>query len=187
MDISYLHEAFELREDGRLFWRKRPREHFKDARAWATWNAQYPGKEAGCRKANHGYIAVRINYRLMLAHRIAWAMTTGQWPAKEIDHRFGTRTDNRFSHLREATKSEQGQNVKLKKTNTSGFTGVSWSKQRKKWRADICLEQRSRHLGLYDTPEAAYAAYLAAKQKLHAFQPSPRKENERENRDLIRT
>ena len=49
--------------------------------------------------------------------------------------------------------------------NTSGYTGVSWHKKDKKWRAEINLfgEDKSRYLGEFHTPEFAYEAYKSAR------------------------
>jgi len=55
-----------------------------------------------------------------------------------------------------------------RKDNKSGFLGVCWHPQARKWRARIQLRGKSHDAGLYDTPEEAYAAYVAAKRKLHA-------------------
>jgi hypothetical protein len=76
-------------------------------------------------------------------------------------------------NLRVGTHGENSQNLKLYKNNTSGFTGVTFSKWGK-WRAEIWVSGRAYHLGYFDTPELAYAAYLEGKRRLHAFQPTPR-------------
>ncbi len=47
----------------------------------------------------------------------------------------------------------------LRESNTSGYRGVTFHKQHGKWLAKINHEQRSRHLGLFDTPEVAARAY----------------------------
>jgi len=51
---------------------------------------------------------------------------------------------------------------KLKKSNTSGFVGVSWNTAANKWGARIRLGGRYVHLGLFKTPEEAHDAYVAA-------------------------
>jgi hypothetical protein len=82
-----------------------------------------------------------------------------------IDHRDGNRANNRWSNLRLATQSENSANRHRHINNTSGFKGVSLCKWGK-WRA--CIEKNGRkiHLGMYDTPQAAHAAYVAAARKL---------------------
>lgn len=169
--LAFLHECFVVREDGTLIWKRRPREHFTTFKGWATWNGKNAGKEAGT--LSHGYVQVSLNNRLFKAHRIVFAVTTGAWPIDEVDHRNGVRSENRPDNLREASVTEQAQNHTLNKNNTSGFTGVF--RDRKWWQAGIGSHGRFVHLGRFDTPEAAYQAYLAAKQKFHPFQPVPRR------------
>lgn len=101
-------------------------------------------------------------------------MAYGAWPDGEIDHINGDRKDNRLENLRLATSSENKQNIGLKSNNRSGFTGVSWFAAAKKWRADITIAGKMRHLGRFDTPEAAAEAYAKAKAELHTFNPVAR-------------
>lgn len=135
--------------------------------------SNYVGKTAGF-KMPIGYRAIMIDGKQQYAHRLAWLYMTGDWPAAQIDHRNGVRDDNRFSNLRAATKAENMQNSRLRKDNRCGFQGVGWDCQRQKWQARIRYQHRKYDLGRYDTPEAAHAAYLAAKAKLHTFAPVPR-------------
>jgi hypothetical protein len=64
--------------------------------------------------------------------------------------------------------------MKLKKNYTSGYTGVTWFKQRRKWMAQIVVERRRYGLGYFPSAELAYQAYFTAKRALHSFQPIPR-------------
>lgn len=50
--------------------------------------------------------------------------------------------------------------------NKSGFLGVSPNRSR--WSASIMVLGRKLHLGTFDTPELAHAAYLEAKRAHHA-------------------
>lgn len=52
-----------------------------------------------------------------------------------------------------------------RKDNTTGFRGVT--AMRNKFQARIYLAGEKHHLGTFSTAEAAYAAYLKAKKKLH--------------------
>ena len=46
--------------------------------------------------------------------------------------------------------------VKKWRHNSSGYTGVSYMKNKKKWRAYINLRGKQIHLGLFETKEEAY-------------------------------
>lgn len=104
---------------------------------------------------------IGIDYRDYLAHRVAWLYMTDQWPSK-IDHIDHDRFNNKWSNLREATASQNLANRPAQTNNTSWFKGVSWSKQKQKWRAQICVMRTRKHLGVYATPEAAHMAYVTA-------------------------
>lgn len=57
--------------------------------------------------------------------------------------------------------------VKLVKTNTSGFKGVSWHKKSNKWRADICLNNIRIYLGTFENIEDAKNEAMSARKLLH--------------------
>jgi len=129
-----------------------------------------PGARAGILD-NRGYRILQINKKLYKAHRLVWLYMTGSFPTKHLDHINGIPDDNSWSNLREATVAENGQNRKVSKNNTSGYTGVGWHKKSQKWNASIWINQRYIYLGRYDTPEEAARAYKEAKARYHTFNP----------------
>lgn len=103
-----------------------------------------------------------------LAHRLAWLYVMGTWPIAHIDHIDGCRTNNAFVNLRDADRKTNAQNTRTAhRDNSSGLLGVSFDSKRKKFSAGIWADGGRKHLGRYETAEAAYAAYLAAKRSLH--------------------
>ena len=66
--------------------------------------------------------------------------------------------NNHFSNLRYATNNENQQNSKVSKRNTSGFKGVCWNKEKRKWRATITIDGIKIHLGSFDNIEDAIQA-----------------------------
>jgi hypothetical protein len=125
-----------------------------------------PGKEAGT-KHGGGYQCISVNSTKYLAHRLAWLYMTGEWPKNHIDHINGVRNDNRFKNLRSATHSDNMRNTGKKPFNTSGYKGVGFHKQTKKWRAYITTGQKLKHLGLFESAEQAHEAYKSAAKELH--------------------
>lgn len=79
------------------------------------------------------------------------------------DHKNPSKTlDNRDVNLRFANRTQQQQNRRKQSNNTSGYKGVSFAKGSRKWAARIKVNGKYLHLGLFNTPELAYAAYCAA-------------------------
>ena len=118
-----------------------------------------------------GYAAVKVNGRKLLAHRIIYAIIHGEMPEGEIDHIDGDRMNNRIENLREVSKSENQHNSKKRKDNSSGFPGVIWHAQCRKWQAQICVDNQKIHLGYFKDHEDAVQARKMAKIKYHPSSP----------------
>lgn len=129
------------------------------------------GAEVGSLNKVSGYLIICIDYKHFYAQRVAWLYMTGEWPEDEVDHENGVRSDNRWKNLRPATRAEQMQNLS-KRSNACGFIGVFVDKQ--KFAARIATGGKRYNLGNFPTAAEAHAAYLAAKARLHPFQPIPR-------------
>lgn len=119
-----------------------------------------------------GYVRFKLNGRFVLAHRAAWALHFGEWPAADLDHIDGSKANNRIANLRLASAAENAQNRALNRNNRSGFPGVYAMQGR--WRARIRVPGKRLSLGLFNTAEEAHTAYAAAKARLHNFQPVSR-------------
>lgn len=75
----------------------------------------------------------------------------------EVDHINGNKLDNRRSNLRLCNRWQNKANTRIISTNTTGFKGVSWHKD--KWQASIRVMGRLIYLGRYHTKEEAARAY----------------------------
>jgi hypothetical protein len=116
-----------------------------------------------------GYIQISVDSVIYKAHRLACLYMTGELPAENIDHRYGNKIDNRWHELRLAKQSQNMQNQRVALSNNKiGLLGVSIHRGRP--RATIVVDRKHKHIGYFDTPELAHAAYLEAKTKLHPFQ-----------------
>ena len=163
-------------ETGIFTWLKRTPKMFKNGegiysieRNCKIWNTRFSGKPAG-RLNDFGYIIITIHERKYSSHKLAYTYMTGKQVKEEIDHKNGKTNDNRWINLRPATSTQQKRNSKVSSRNTSGYRGVSLSKQKNKWRARGVINRKEIHLGFFDTPEEASKAYLKwAKQAFGKF------------------
>lgn len=114
-----------------------------------------------------GYRRIGIDKRIYMAHRLAWLYVHGHFDSA-LDHINRIRLDNRICNLRIATQAENMLNISKNRRNTSGSTGVSWSKVAHKWHAYININRRRVYLGLHEKIEDAESAYLMAKANLHS-------------------
>ena len=112
-----------------------------------------PGDIAGCKLSN-GYITIRLNGGLYLAHRLVWLYVHGEWPEAVIDHIDGDRTNNRLANLRAASLSQNRRNIPHK--------GYYFVEREGLFKARISIAGKSIHLGSFRTADEARAAYVAA-------------------------
>lgn len=86
-------------ETGVMLWKPRPREMFKTDLEFGRWNTRYAGRPAlAC--WGKGYMCGMIGTAHVIAHRAAWALVHGEWPASTVVHRNGDKSDNRIANLR---------------------------------------------------------------------------------------
>jgi len=104
----------------------------------------------------------------VMAHRISYEMRFGPIPhGLVVDHTCHNRLCVKPSHLRAVTQKQNVEHLPgVKRTNTSGYTGVSWSGQKRKWRASVGHNRKRLHLGYFDSAEDANAAALAKRLEL---------------------
>jgi len=174
---------------GFLTWKPRTPDMFMtkaaedSLRVCSCWNSKYAGKQAGSIDAR-GYVITSIKFcreghrysSICKAHRLAWLIMTGSWPALDIDHIDGNRLNNKWDNIRQANQSENSQNRIKRKDNTSGFVGVHRNHKNHKWVSRIFSRGKYTYLGEYDTPEEASKAYCEAKMTIHTFQPTLREQ-----------
>lgn len=178
-DLSYDEVSRLLKPDfeaGKLYWLPRTPDMFscveQDAEhACKIWNARFAGKEAFVTGNGRGYFTASLFGRRYTAHRVLWLLHTSSWPVEQIDHINGVRSDNRIVNLREATNAENGRNQRLHVTNRSGCPGVSWHSTNRAWQAKIRFDNKHRHIGYFQTKDAAIAARKAAEREF-GFHPN---------------
>lgn len=156
--LLMLQKALKYENDtGRFVWITGSRNRFRKV-----------GGEAGTIN-RWGYRAISFGGKYLMAHRLAWLYTNGEWPINEIDHINGDRLDNRIENLRDVSRSINAQNIRSARCDSeSKALGVSWSKCKRKWIASIVTNGKQKYLGSFAAMEDASEAYLAAKRVVHA-------------------
>lgn len=118
------------------------------------------GDVAGGVPNSNGRIYLKIDGVQVLAHRVAWLHHYGRLPEENISALNGDYTDLRIVNLTAKTTAEIAASAS-RRSNTSGYRGVSWDKAKKKWQATITRDYKQVMLGRFDTAEEAHQAYLA--------------------------
>ena len=109
----------------------------------------------------NGYIEVTLYksnkpHRLRV-HRLVYSMFNGELDnTLVIDHIDGNKHNNKNTNLRQITSRL---NISRSKQSKSGYTGVTKCKSGK-FRARYSKNGKYKTIGLYDTAELAYEAYL---------------------------
>lgn len=121
------------------------------------------GDRAGYKHLSRGiyYQAIKIDQVRYFEHKLIWLYLKSYMPER-LDHKDRNGLNNSIENLREATASQNAANSIKRKNNTSGWKGVSWDKDRKKWRAIIGINGGQKHLGLFQDPKEAAKAYNQA-------------------------
>lgn len=155
--LSYdeVSEAFEV-IDGQL-WRK----------GYVDFNGRVRRNKLVKNVSNHidGYCTVKLKNRTVRYHQIIWVLFNGSiTPNCMIDHIDGNRLNNSIDNLRLVLNRQNSQN---RCTHRQGkLPGCNFHKPTRKWRAEIWINGKNKHIGLYKTEQEAHAAYLKAVQQL---------------------
>ena len=85
-----------------------------------------------------------------------------------IDHinNNNNKLDNNINNLRCATLKENQMNRQINSNNTSNYKGISFFKPSNKWRAQIKINGKMKHLGLFDKIEDAVNCRVKKAEKL---------------------
>lgn len=118
-------------------------------------------------KNNCGYFQLYLEGKTFSVHRLVWKLYYGEDPSGDIDHINGDRSDNRIDNLRIATRTQNNQNSKIRKDNSSGVKGVHFFTRTQKWQAYIDLNRKRISLGYFHDLESAKKARLEAEDKYH--------------------
>jgi len=104
-----------------------------------------------------------ILHRIILQRKIGRPLEKGE----TCDHRDGNGLNNTRSNLRVATNAQNSQNKSIYKRNKSGYKGVTWNSEGKKWVARIGFNGKYIYLGIFADIKDAARCYNEAALKYH--------------------
>ena len=138
-------------ETGKIYWNDK------------AYHESKRGKEAGsivCEE--YPYTKIKYKGKNYMRHRIIFYYVYGYLPII-VDHKNGIDNGDHIENLQE---SDPVHNIlkknKTSKIKTTASKGVDYRASRKKYRAQIRIDGKTKHIGYYDTEEQASIAYEEA-------------------------
>lgn len=137
-----LHELFSYDPDtGVLRWKQ-------------TGRGRKKGNKAGS-VGSHGYLAVSVDSKKYLNHRIIWLWMIGSWPEEQIDHIDKDRLNNKWMNLRDVSASTNMFN-RDDLPSGSGEKFIYWQNHKKPWKVIVTQGRGcTSNLGSFKTKEEA--------------------------------
>ena len=121
---------------------------------------------------NKGYKIINLSkngkVKMFKVHRlvgIAFLENVDEKPM--IDHIDNNRSNNNVKNLRWCTNQENLANQGKRENNTTGYKGITYNKETKKYRARININGKKKHLGLFKSAEEASRVYNAKAKEIH--------------------
>jgi len=141
--------------------------HYNPTTGFFTWvvhrqHNSLAGSRAGCVNKSDGRRYIKVHCVRYAESRLAWFYMNGRWPRFHVDHRDGDKQNNKWENLRQASVTNNMGNSRPR-TALKGVTRVRTGK----YTAQIQHSMKKIHLGTFDTPEEAHAAYANAAKKLY--------------------
>ena len=132
---------------------------------WREWKSKPPDWCEAKGTIINGYRQVSINKKKYPYHRVVYFIHNENWLIGDtsmnnyIDHIDRDKLNNNIENLRVVTHSHNMCNQDRK--------GYTFHKARGKYKAQIMVDGKNIHLGLFVNPDDAHQAYLEAKKIYH--------------------
>jgi hypothetical protein len=107
-----------------------------------------------------GYITIQINKTKYLQSHLVYLWFTGVLPRykEEIDHIDGNPSNDYPGNLRLVSRLINCRNSRMHLHNSSGYAGVSYNVNAKKYRSYIIVNKKQVYIGIFNTAKEAYIA-----------------------------
>lgn len=127
--------------------------------------------------SDQGYGQLWVGGELIGAHVASFLAFVGEVPAgREVDHRCRMRACVNPSHLRAATRKQNGENRSTLSTNRSGYRGVYWHTASGLWMAAATHNGKKFSAGYFDDVEEAAAAAVQLRRELFTHNEEDRRD-----------
>lgn len=143
---------------GTFTWKNRGSHLFKNNRLQKAFNNRFANKQCFTTKDKFNYLRGTINYKSVLAHRLAWLLVHKEWPELYLDHIDGNGSNNKINNLRLATAQENQRNRKTT-LGSSKYKGVYYCNTSKRWVASVTVDYRRVFSSYHKTEEEAVKNY----------------------------
>lgn len=121
---------------------------------------KYKGRGLKLQSGGEGYLKIELyknnSYCRFSVHRLVMLAFEGDSDLV-VDHINSIRSDNRLVNLRYLSHRDNVSRGMVNKT--SQYTGVSWDKDKQKWRAYLRINTKGYSLGTFNLEEEAHQAY----------------------------
>lgn len=123
-----------------------------------------------------GYVVSRVDGELKYLHHLVVNFEGSKDNLYVVDHIDRNKLNNRRSNLRIIEKHKNHVNHNGYKNNKSGFTGVTFDKERNKWKVLIHINKKQKLIGRFDDINDAITARLNAELKHYGEDFAPQRD-----------
>ena len=136
--------------------------HYEPTTGSFTWlksgSGKRKNKRAGCIDNQTGCLRIMVDNKIYLAHHLSLLYVEGVFPKDWVGHKNKINSDNTFSNIYKTSRKIKQKNRLQNKNNTSGNNGVYLKKDVNKWVANIRINGRLKHLGIFSDIDEAIIA-----------------------------
>ncbi len=152
-DIKGYEGLYQINSDGQV--RSLNRVIMRNDKPW-----NFKGKILSERRDSSGYAHVTFSKgKSFKVHRLLYETFIGKLiPGMDIDHIDNNSYNNNLNNLQQITRRENCSKDNFRRNCTSSYVGVKRHKD--KWRANIQLDGKNIHIGIFKMEIDAHMAYL---------------------------